>query len=467
MTIARRAYAVRWKDSPRWDIKTAKATLFRLAHADFRPLADFAEEATEMVRPMDASDHEWPVYGVNNTEGVFLNQRKSGEKFNAPYKRIRKDWFFHNPTRANVGSVGRVPEVPDDAITSPEYQVWRLREGLLPEFVEILVKTRFFLDLIDYHRVGAVKQRLFVTNLLEIPIPDIPERQQRAIVSAWDHAQAEIADTRRRVAELEDEIEADFLADLGLIKPDPATLPKAFVVSWTDLQPRWGVDVNQQALGLMDPRAGKYPVVRLGEVIADLENGWSPKCLDRPTEGDEWGVLKMGAVSFGIFNERANKALPPKTMKPRPDLEVKPGDWLVSRANVTRLVGACALVRATRPRLMLCDKIFRAVWRNPSPIVPEYLDEIAKIAHLRQQIENNVTGTSATMKNITKPSLLGLRLPLPALPVQRQLVAKVTEQRQQIAALKAQAARKAQQTKADVEAMIVGDVTGREDPRAR
>jgi len=31
---------------------------------------------------------------------------------------------FTIPTRANVGSIGIVGDVPQDAITSPEYQVW-------------------------------------------------------------------------------------------------------------------------------------------------------------------------------------------------------------------------------------------------------------------------------------------------------------------------------------------------------
>ena len=88
-----------------------------------------AEEATELVRPSDQPDKDWPVYGVNNKAGVFFSHYQKGSEFNSAYKRIRADWFFHNPTRANVGSLGRVPQVPEDAITSPEYQVWRIRNG--------------------------------------------------------------------------------------------------------------------------------------------------------------------------------------------------------------------------------------------------------------------------------------------------------------------------------------------------
>src|SRR5205823_5701613 len=106
--------------------------------------------------------------------------------------------------------------------------------------------------------------------------------------------------------------------------------------------------------------------------------------------------------------------------------------------------------------LMLCDKIFRAIWREPSPIQPQFLDEILKVPHLRQQIEGAVTGTSATMKNITKPSLLALQLPLPPLHVQQAMMNRVAAGRAEIAALKADAKARAIAAKADVEAMILG-----------
>jgi len=165
-------------------------------------LGDFVEEATELVRPWERPDHKWPVYGVNNVGGVFFSHHQRGETFNSPYKRIYKDWFFHNPTRANVGSLGRVPNVPNDAITSPEYQVWRIRDGLTPEFVSILIRCPFFVDLIDCHRVGAVKQRLFVENLREIPIPVCSDIEQSTVVSAWNRAQRALDSTLAEIAAL-------------------------------------------------------------------------------------------------------------------------------------------------------------------------------------------------------------------------------------------------------------------------
>jgi hypothetical protein len=204
-----------WKNLDSFDIKSARASLFRLANPSFKPLGDFAQEATELVKPWDEPEKDWPVYGVNNKEGVFFSHLQKGKDFNAPYKRIRKDWFFHNPTRSNVGSLGIVPDVPSDAITSPEYQVWRITTGLLPEFVATLIATSFFIDLIQVHRVGAVKQRLYVENLLQMPIPPVSDSAQRHVATERRAALQAIADARASVAAAKADVEAMILG----IKP--------------------------------------------------------------------------------------------------------------------------------------------------------------------------------------------------------------------------------------------------------
>jgi type I restriction enzyme S subunit len=186
--------------------------------------------------------------------------------------------------------------------------------------------------------------------------------------------------------------------------------------------------------------------------IADLENGWSPQCLGRPAKANEWGVLKLGAVRFGVFDETENKALPAK-LKPDPRIEVKQDDVIISRANILRLVGACAIVHATRPRLMLCDKIFRVVFFRQSSVLPEFLAEVLKTPSVRQQIEAGATGTSPTMKNISKPSLLDLVFPLPmgsdGLKVQARLIERLEKHRGQAAAKRTEAARLRSQAWAD------------------
>jgi restriction endonuclease S subunit len=177
-------------------------------------LGDYTEECTETVRPWEQPEKDWPVYGVNNKDGVFLNSYQQGADFNAPYKRIEKDWFFHNPTRANVGSLGIVPDVPEDAITSPEYQVWRLTGGFLPEFMALLIRTDYFLSLVAFNRVGGVKQRMYYANLAEIRLPLVPIEEQRRVANEYASLLSKISAARTDLERRKDEIEQMILGTL-------------------------------------------------------------------------------------------------------------------------------------------------------------------------------------------------------------------------------------------------------------
>ena len=209
--IHSRFFALDFKNLAGWDVKSGRASAFHLACPSFRPLGDFIEEATDLVRPSDKPEKNWPVYGVNNREGVFLNGHQKGKSFKAAYKRINKDWFFHNPTRCNVGSLGIVPDVPGDAITSPEYQVWRVKEDardpILPGFLAVLIQTPFFIDLIQFNRVGAVKQRMYTENLCQLRVPYLPESEQRTYAQAREEALADLTSTRDRLAQARKDVE--------------------------------------------------------------------------------------------------------------------------------------------------------------------------------------------------------------------------------------------------------------------
>jgi hypothetical protein len=70
-----------------------------------------------------------------------------------------------------------------------------------------------------------------------------------------------------------------------------------------------------------------------------------------------------------------------------------------------------------------------------------------------------LTGTSPTMKNISKPSLLALQIPVPPLSDQKALVVKISAARKQAAAERAKAGKLLQDVKVEVEAMILGTKT--------
>ena len=285
--------------------------------------------------------------------------------------------------------------------------------------MKLILRTGGFLAALRRKASGTSGRKRITPEVfldLRIPLPSLTE--QRAIVASYRATLGCAEELEREAEEIETKAAEAFETALGFDPPKPLPNHPIFVASFKDLD-RWSHEgILRRTVEGNALRASPYPIVQLRDVIADLENGWSPKCHNRPAEDGEWGVLKLGAVSFGTFDQRQNKALPDH-FQPRPDLEVKTGQVLISRANITRLVGAVALVRETRSNLMLCDKIFRVVLFDPSPVDSAFLTEVMRIRDVRRQIEANVTGTSPTMKNISKPALMSLTFPLP--PIEDQI----------------------------------------------
>lgn len=96
-------------------------------------------------------------------------------------------------------------------------------------------------------------------------------------------------------------------------------------------------------------------------------------------------------------------------------------------------------VEATPPQLLLCDKIFRVRFQPDSQLLLRFLAEAMKLRTVREHIESRLTGTSPTMKNISKPALLDIRFPLPDLATQQTIVDDIGASRT-IAATKRNAA---------------------------
>ena len=200
------------------------------------------------------------------------------------------------------------------------------------------------------------------------------------------------------------------------------------------------------------------------EVITPIEQGWSPQCDAQPAGDNEWGVLKVGCVNGDEFDDAEHKALP-SDLDPCSEFEIKAGDVLMSRANTRQLLGSAALVRRIRPRLLLCDKLYRIRVR-PEQIFPEFLVRAFASGVSRFQFEREATGASGSMQNISQDMILNLLLPLPPAAEQREVVRVVDRETAQFSALIAQVGEVIDALKELRAALISAAVTGKIDVRA-
>ena len=113
---------------------------------------------------------------------------------------------------------------------------------------------------------------------------------------------------------------------------------------------------------------------------------------------------------WGIFNPVENKRLP-DNVPPRPELEVRDGDVLVTRKNTYDLVAACALVRNPPQRLLLPDTIFRFRLGQSSRLSSVFLWGLFSFPSFRKRVQNLASGSTQVGVSWHAPRKLG-RSPL-------------------------------------------------------
>ena len=175
-----------------------------------------------------------------------------------------------------------------------------------------------------------------------------------------------------------------------------------------------------------------WGIAPIGDLLAPQEDGrtihqgWSPQCESRPScSDDEWGVLKTTAVQSGEFHPQHNKLLP-RSLEPRPWLEIRNGDLLITCAGPRARCGITCLVRATRPRLMISGKIYR-VRLNPGCLVPTYAELYLQSAVAWRAIDRMKTGVSDSGLNLTQKRFRTLPVPVAPLSEQERIVAAIEE----------------------------------------
>ncbi|SUE28557.1 Type I restriction enzyme EcoKI specificity protein [Nocardia farcinica] len=337
-----------------------------------------------------------PVYSVTKHAGFvpseeYFNKQVFSRDLSG-YKVVHAGEFAYATIHLDEGSIGIAPV---DSLISPMYTVFSVDESCVdPQYLVRYLKSPRAIAEYPMLGSGSAERRKSIPfarlSDMEIPLPPIDE--QRRIAAILDHADALRAKRREALARLDELTQSIFIDMFG----DAQTI-----------HTRW-------------------PKVTLKEILLDIESGQSPNCHARPATDDEYGVLKLGAVTYGVFDPSQNKALPVE-VKPEVRHEVKPGDLLFTRKNTADLVGAAALVRATRAKLLLPDLIFRLRIDPSSAMNSTYLQAVLMYPPIRRTIQGLASGSAGSMPNISKAKLLAVEVPRPTSELQHSYERHIDE----------------------------------------
>ncbi|EDQ9751114.1 restriction endonuclease subunit S [Salmonella enterica subsp. enterica] len=161
----------------------------------------------------------------------------------------------------------------------------------------------------------------------------------------------------------------------------------------------------------------------LGHIVKKIEAGKNLKCIETPPHDEQYGIIKISAVTWGEYNEDESKTLPDDSLFVE-SRRIATGDFLISRANTLELLGNPVIVKKVTKNLMLSDKVLRLVMAdNDKPWVNIFL----RSYYGRREIEFRSTGNQLSMRNIGQKALLEIPMPKPPAEEQAEIVRRVEQ----------------------------------------
>jgi type I restriction enzyme, S subunit len=175
---------------------------------------------------------------------------------------------------------------------------------------------------LNYVSTGSTYEAVATEDVANLLVERAPLDEQRAIADYLDRETARLdalVATKERV--------------LGLLAEKRRALITRAVTR--GLNPR--VPLRDSGIPWLGEVPAHWRVERLKFHMHWIEQGWSPICDSMPAQLEEWGVLKAGCVNGWDFDPNENKRLPDDT-EPVLQYEVRNGDVLMSRANMSTII---------------------------------------------------------------------------------------------------------------------------------
>ena len=220
-----------------------------------------------------------------------------------------------------------------------------------------------YIDELRQQAIGGVIKYIKLGNLTDahMELPDI--ETQKRIVNILAKAKGVIETRTEEISKLDELIKARFVELFGKIK-----------------------DTCEVGYYIKSLTAGK-------SLAGEAE------CVNK--------VLKTGAASFDYFDATQVKNLP-LDYEPQAEHLVNPGDIIISRMNTAELTGAAAYVWDVQDNVYLPDRLWKANLTDECN--PIFVWQMLIQPSTKEQIRRECSGTSGSMKNISKPGMLAIKV---------------------------------------------------------
>ncbi|WP_297797295.1 restriction endonuclease subunit S [uncultured Marinobacter sp.] len=304
-------------------------------------------------------------------------------------------------TRPNLNAVALVDQKYHKQIASTGFEV--IKPVLVDSrYIFALVRSKEFVDQISGVVQGALYPAAKSSDVQNFEFPLSPLAEQKVIADKLDTLLAQVENTKARLECIPKILKRFRQSVLA------AAVSGRLTEEWRNLAglPEWEAKV-------------------LGDVIGNIDQGWSPKCHNEPTSDESWGVIKTSSVLPMDFVENENKKLP-YNLDAKPSLRLLDSDILTTRAGPRSRCGITCYVSEISKNLMICDKVYRykvIEGKGSSKFLALQLNS----PYVLEKIETLKTGISESGMNLTQKKFRQLELNWPTPEEQTEIVHRVDQ----------------------------------------
>lgn len=427
-----------------WDIKRYFMTQLASSHPIVR-LGDYIKEESAKYNISDKTK-TYGILGVNNHSGIFDAYEESGTKIKQKYKKMQVGWIAYNPYRVNVGSIGIRREEHHYEYISPAYVVFSCKDGLMSEYLFLLMKTELFNKIIRENTTGSVRQNLnySVLSNLQIPLPSLEE--QNNIVTAYNTTITQADNYVQQADDINDQIETYLKEILGTNIESKFNKSLMSLVYYKDIS-RW------DPLFLLSNSCivSKYSLVKFADCIGHFltdKNGKSLRIEPPKTPLKDFRYIGMEHVEKESGQIIDSPIVKGKEIKSQ-TIRVPHGYYIYGKLR-PYLNKYWYNDLETDENEIICSSEF-FVFDIKDGINTLYFKYVLASYIVQMQIADAMIG--ARMPRISEQTFRNIQIPLPPLHIQNEIAAHITALRaeqknlqQQASDLRIQATQQFEQT---------------------
>lgn len=339
---------------------------------------------------------EAPLMAFTSTGGVEEKGDRYNREFlvkdeNKKYKRTELNDLIYSSNNLDVGAIGR--NKYGTAVISDVYEIFKPRENTIPEFMEILIRRRSFLNSVLKYRQGALygQYRIHANDFLDVTVIIPSLEEQEKIASFFSLIDQKIEKQQEMIEQLE-------LFKKGILQK-----------------------IFSQELRFKDENGQEFPEWS-SSVLEELGSFIRNYSFSRSIEGEG----EYHHIHYGDIHSKFSGVITSQTEIPSLSVDteatytlLEDGDVVFADASEdTSDLGKSVVLLEVDNRKII-GGLHTHCFRPDSRLDPLFLHFFTQTVEYRKFINVNANGVSVF--GLSKPALASLEVPLPYIKEQQKI----------------------------------------------